>query len=235
MNNTSKGLLTLVITLITTKIIQYFELGTFYYGLVYSALTELWKFIKCTEYASIFEKIQSTNYNLIFYVSIISVLIWRLYRILLYFYQSYETRTKPNMTTLIIYNGSIVKDIFEYIKLSPQCFSNITTFKLGDPKLISQICPDNSLSTNFEFMAPSYIDILRNNILRNNTQRSINKNLSTNFRFMTQAFTDIPLENPQIDINDNINLSIFQWNTSKCMGYKFKIIAKTIIGSHLGD
>ena len=55
-----------------------------------------------------------------------------------------------------IYNPSIVRNVSEYIRNCPQCFDNLNSFTVGDPKLISKLATSKEFSNGFEFPHIAY-------------------------------------------------------------------------------
>jgi len=65
----STGLVTLIVTLISTKIIQYFGLGQSYYGLLYTGLFEAWNNVQLLNFNKLFD--QNTHIALISFYGLI--------------------------------------------------------------------------------------------------------------------------------------------------------------------
>lgn len=155
-DGTSKGLITLVITLLATKVISFFNLGSSYYGLVYSALQEGLEIVKQMDYSRLLEIIYQANYLTLIYLSSAAVATIGCYRGIVFLRNRHAQQEEEDRSNMTVYNPTIVKDISEYIRLSPDSFSNINRLKIGDPKLISQIALNSSLSNNYEYNTNAY-------------------------------------------------------------------------------
>lgn len=155
-NPTNRGLLTAIVTILTMKLIDYLDLGHNYYGLIYAGILELVELIIDHAPSDLpWSQLLDFDYRLLLLLSI-PFLGWYLYRFLLSLRSWWIEQNRVEMSTMTIYNPSYVKDIAEYIRVSPECFQNISAFKLGDPRLISQIAMNSSLSNNYEFNTNAY-------------------------------------------------------------------------------
>lgn len=154
-----KGIITVILSIITPKIVNYFDLGQMYHAMIYEALKDIvdWGLLnlKIQFLIDILNHIGIQIDHLWYFamVGLFSYFIYYYWRqILIYFNKKEEIKQSSAM----IYNLSVVKDISEYMRLCPENFKNLNSFKIGDPKLISKLAINQKLGSNYEYNTAAY-------------------------------------------------------------------------------